>query len=63
MNSLLYKLKFYPTKNMAFEYENGDNFFIIDNLWVCLSENNPLFLEMLKAGYKTELQIYKESNK
>ena len=44
MENLLNGLIFYPTKGEAFEHGSGDNFFEIDNFWICVSENHSIYL-------------------
>jgi hypothetical protein len=54
--------KSYKTKDEAFEFGTGDNFFILENgEWICISRNDPVFIQMLDAGMKTELTLYLES--
>lgn len=60
MTTILNKLNWYKSKDEAFANEPGDNFFFVNGLWTCISENDAIFLEMLDAGYKTEMQIYLE---
>jgi len=53
--------KSYQSKDDAFQFGEGDNFFILENgEFICVSENNPIFEEMINAGMKTELMIYLE---
>ena len=52
----------YKTKDEAFEFGTGDNFFILGNgEWICISRNDPEFIKMLDAGMKTEYMLYLES--
>lgn len=63
MENLLNALIVYPTKGEAFEHGSGDNFFEIDNFWICVSENYSIYSELIEAGYKTDLQMFLETNK
>lgn len=58
--ALLSSLSFYPTKDQAFENGQGDNIYQIDGMWTCISRNDPRNIELAKAGFKTDYQIYLE---
>lgn len=51
----------YPTQDLAFENGTGDNFFPLpDGNMICISENDPLFIELIEAGFKTLIQLFLE---
>lgn len=52
----------YQSKDDAFEFGTGDNFFKLTNgEFICVSENDSIFIQMIEIGMKTEIQIYIES--
>lgn len=55
---VLKKVNWYSSKNEAFQNGTGDNFFLVEGFWTCISENDPIFVELKNSGYKTELEIY-----
>jgi hypothetical protein len=54
-----FNIKSYSNKDDAFENGNGDNFFNLENgQIVCISENHPVYLELINNGFEDELTIY-----
>ena len=55
--------KSYSSKDQAFSEGAGDNFFILpDGSYICVSENDEIYSELINNGFKTELQMYLERN-
>ena len=55
--------KSYATQDEAFYNGRGDNFFQLpDNTFICVSENDEIYTELINNGFKTLLQIYLENN-
>jgi hypothetical protein len=51
----------YLTQDDAFKFGKGDNFFPLpDGTMICISENDPLFMELSNAGFKTLLELHIE---
>jgi hypothetical protein len=49
----------YSTKDAAFENGNGDSFFTLENgQIICVSENHPVYAELVDNGFDEEYTIY-----
>jgi len=56
--------KSYSTQDEAYFNGSGDNFFQLnDGSFICVSENDELYFDLINNGYKTLLQIYMEKYK